>query len=89
MSGTYIVKVADFGLSRDIYEKDYYQALDRTRPLPMKWMAIESLKEGRYTVQSDVVRLRYSHTLHCKYDTRDMRPEVIVFNCYIASGPMA
>ena len=25
-----VVKVADFGLSRDIYEKDYYSAKDRT-----------------------------------------------------------
>ena len=65
VSSTYIVKVADFGLSKDIYEKDYYQALKRNRHLPMKWMAIESLKEGRYTVQSDVVRLHYTEVQFC------------------------
>ena len=50
-----IVKIADFGLSRDIYKSDYYRVEDKKRPLPVKWMAIESLTEGVFSTKSDVV----------------------------------
>ena len=50
------VKVADFGLSRDIYTKDYYSSKDRQAMLPVKWMALESLVHSVYTTKSDVVR---------------------------------
>jgi len=52
----FIVKIADFGLSHDIYQDDYYRTDDSSsKPLPVKWMAIESLTTGKFTVQSDVV----------------------------------
>jgi serine/threonine protein kinase len=47
------VKIADFGLSRDIYEKDYYRPEDKGL-IPVKWMAPESLEENTYTTKSDV-----------------------------------
>ena len=50
-----VVKVADFGLARDIYEKDYYAVEDRNRPMPMKWMAPESLDGMKFDTRSDVV----------------------------------
>ena len=50
-----VVKVADFGLARDIYEKDYYAVEDRNRPMPMKWMAPESLDGMKFDSRSDVV----------------------------------
>lgn len=50
-----IVKVADFGLSRDIYTNDYYKVSNTKRPLPVKWMAIESLETGVFDTKSDVV----------------------------------
>lgn len=50
----FIVKVADFGLSRDIYAKEYYSSDDHKAKLPVKWMAIESLIKGVYTSKSDV-----------------------------------
>ena len=50
-----IIKIADFGLSRDIYETDYYKEGDKTRPLPVKWMSYESLEKGIYSTKSDVV----------------------------------
>lgn len=50
-----MVKIADFGMSRDVYEKDYYTMDNMNKPLPMKWMAVESLREGRFTSKSDVV----------------------------------
>lgn len=48
------VKICDFGLSRDVYEKNIYQKSNRGDPLPVKWMALESLKHYVYTTQSDV-----------------------------------
>jgi len=49
------VKVADFGLARFVFEKDYYRQTDQLRKLPVKWMAIESMTEEIFTPKSDVV----------------------------------
>ncbi|KMQ88081.1 proto-oncogene tyrosine-protein kinase ros, partial [Lasius niger] len=49
-----IVKIGDFGLARDIYEDDYYRMEGEGRPLPVRWMAPESLKYRIYTSKSDV-----------------------------------
>lgn len=51
------IKVADFGLSRDVYERDYYSCDNRHSKLPVKWMALESLEKGIYSSKSDVVRV--------------------------------
>ncbi|XP_006814461.1 hepatocyte growth factor receptor-like [Saccoglossus kowalevskii] len=49
------VKVSDFGLSRDIYAREYYVLGDtKHRRLPIRWMAVESIKYNRYTTKSDV-----------------------------------
>ena len=48
------VCVADFGLSRDVYEKGYYNRESKATPLPFKWMAPESLKMFTFTTKSDV-----------------------------------
>ena len=50
-SGT--AKIADFGLARDVRDKDYYRQATDGR-LPVKWMAPEALLERLYTSQSDV-----------------------------------
>ena len=50
-----VVKVADFGLSRDIYERDYYSSDNHKAKLPVKWMALESLEKSIYNVKTDVV----------------------------------
>jgi len=48
-----ILKIADFGLARDIHSNDYYRKLGDGR-LPVKWMAPEALFHRKYTIQSDV-----------------------------------
>ncbi|TSM36139.1 Macrophage-stimulating protein receptor [Bagarius yarrelli] len=51
----FIVKVADFGMARDILDKEYYSIQDHKRAkLPIKWMAIESLQTQKFTTKSDV-----------------------------------
>ncbi|XP_068450311.1 macrophage-stimulating protein receptor [Clinocottus analis] len=52
---TFTAKVADFGMARDIYDKEYYSIQDHKRvKLPVKWMAIESLQTQKFTTKSDV-----------------------------------
>lgn len=48
-----IVKIGDFGLTRDIYDNDYYRR-DTHGRLPVRWMAPESLRDNLYTTASDV-----------------------------------
>ena len=48
------VRIADFGLSRDVYESNYY-VLRHSARLPVRWMALESLVDGRFNLTTDVV----------------------------------
>ncbi|XP_005996741.1 hepatocyte growth factor receptor [Latimeria chalumnae] len=51
----FTVKVADFGLARDVYEKEYYSVHNKNgAKLPVKWMALESLQTQKFTTKSDV-----------------------------------
>lgn len=49
----YVLKVADFGLARNINKTDYYRKCTDGR-LPVKWMAIEALFDRVYTTYSDI-----------------------------------
>nr|XP_018897134.1 PREDICTED: insulin receptor-like [Bemisia tabaci] len=46
------VKIGDFGMTRDVYETDYYKKGDKGL-LPIRWMAPESLGDGIFTSSSD------------------------------------
>ncbi|XP_060926707.1 fibroblast growth factor receptor 1b [Limanda limanda] len=48
-----VMKIADFGLARDVHHIDYYKKTTNGR-LPVKWMAPEALFDRVYTHQSDV-----------------------------------
>lgn len=65
-----VCRISDFGLSRDVIDRDYY-LVPRTavtkekdgqviqippRRLPIRWLSPESIESSKYTVQSDVVR---------------------------------
>ncbi|XP_019853773.1 PREDICTED: deleted in malignant brain tumors 1 protein-like [Amphimedon queenslandica] len=57
IDGDGIIKVADFGLSEDIYDQNYFRQLkdsSSTIKLPLKWMAIESIHDGLFSEKSDV-----------------------------------
>ncbi len=62
------MKIADFGLSRDVYRTDYYRVEDKKRPLPVKWMAPESLTEGVFSTKSDVVSCHVYVLCFCTAD---------------------
>ena len=48
-----MVKISDFGLAKYVEYKNYYKN-EKGGPLPIKWLALESLDSGVYTCQSDV-----------------------------------
>lgn len=47
------IKISDFGADNDLYSSDYYK-IDGGLPLPIRWMAWESVFQGKYTTKSDV-----------------------------------
>lgn len=47
------VKIGDFGMSRQIYDSNYYRKGGKGK-MPVRWMAPESIGEGIFTSQSDV-----------------------------------
>jgi len=52
--GGYMVKVADFGISRKLEDKAYYVAKNSSQ-IPIKWTAPEAIKKGRkYIYASDI-----------------------------------
>jgi fibroblast growth factor receptor 2 len=53
VSDDFVMKIADFGLARDIHSQDYYRKTTDGR-LPVKWMSPESLFDKVYDTQSDV-----------------------------------
>ncbi|XP_066278518.1 tyrosine kinase receptor Cad96Ca-like isoform X2 [Branchiostoma lanceolatum] len=50
----FMCKVSDFGLARAMYDSESYVIQDKSRPLPVFWMSLESLYEGEFTTKGDV-----------------------------------
>ncbi len=52
------MKVADFGLSEDVYTTGYFREDKSSHvKLPFKWMAPESLTDRVFNDKTDVVRV--------------------------------
>ena len=50
-----VVKISDFGLTKNICDHDYYKSNDTEKPIPIRWMSIESFQLKKFTLASDVV----------------------------------
>ncbi|XP_053722705.1 NT-3 growth factor receptor isoform X2 [Synchiropus splendidus] len=48
-----LVKIGDFGMSRDVYSSDYYRVGGHTM-LPVRWMPPESIMYRKFSTESDV-----------------------------------
>ena len=48
--------MADFGLTKDVYDRNYYRAIKHEK-VPARWMPLESLVNGLWSEKSDVVSL--------------------------------
>ncbi|XP_047483128.1 platelet-derived growth factor receptor alpha-like isoform X5 [Penaeus chinensis] len=48
-----VVKIGDFGMSRDIYKTEAY-VKESDDLVPIKWMSVEAIRDRFFTVQSDV-----------------------------------
>ena len=48
-----VCKIADFGLSRNTGGKDYYRRNANSAPIPVRWMAPETLTHDVSTLSSD------------------------------------
>ncbi|XP_042296706.1 insulin receptor-related protein isoform X2 [Sceloporus undulatus] len=53
VSEDFTVKIGDFGMTRDIYETDYYRKTGKGL-LPVRWMSPEALKDGLFNTHSDI-----------------------------------
>ena len=58
----FVIKVADFGLSVDVYSRNYYRERrdgeeegEAPAKFPIRWMALESLNDGLFNEKTDVV----------------------------------
>ncbi|EDQ91452.1 uncharacterized protein MONBRDRAFT_15403 [Monosiga brevicollis MX1] len=49
-----IIKIGDFGMTRQILEDEDYYFVDKDDALPLRWMAIESLDTRKFTLKTDV-----------------------------------
>lgn len=48
-----VIKICDLGLAKALLNKDHYNK-EEEEPLPVKWMAIEALRERRFSIESDI-----------------------------------
>ena len=68
-----IIKVADFGLTEDVYQCNYFRQVSHSTKLPVKWMAPESIHDRLFSQKSDVVWILHVcidvliKRLHCIY----------------------
>lgn len=63
MDANNIIKISDFGLAEDIYSQNYFRQVQGGIKLPLKWMALESIKLAIFSEKTDVVSIVRPHFL--------------------------
>ncbi|NP_001232923.1 tropomyosin-related kinase precursor [Aplysia californica] len=92
VGSSYIVKIGDFGMSRDVYSTDYYRVGDAA-VLPVRWLPPESLVYRTFTVESDVwsfgvtVWEIYTYGKQPWYEYSNMQVIEHIRNCKLLSRP--
>ena len=64
-----VIKVADFGLTEDMYVRNYFRH-DKSEggseeKVPIRWMAPESIESDIYNERTDVVRILWYYVKAC------------------------
>ncbi|RWS01303.1 fibroblast growth factor receptor 1-like isoform X2, partial [Dinothrombium tinctorium] len=54
MSGENVLKISDFGLARKSFGSGYYKIKSMDQRLPVRWLAPEAWKSGKFSTKSDV-----------------------------------
>ncbi|XP_068211248.1 discoidin domain-containing receptor 2-like isoform X2 [Palaemon carinicauda] len=79
----HIIKISDFGMSRNLYAGDYYR-IEGKALLPIRWMAWESILLGKFTTKSDVwafaVTLWEILTMAREQPYEDLTDELVIEN---------
>lgn len=66
----YQIKICDFGTYNELYVNDYYK-VDGNTPLPIRWMAWESVYQARYFINFGNRGLLLNIlNFHCRYTTK-------------------
>ena len=60
MDASGVIKVSDFGLAENLYSRNYFREVKDGAKLPIKWMALESIRTAVFTEKSDVVSVTAS-----------------------------
>ncbi len=69
MDSAGVIKVSDFGLTENLYSRNYFREVRDGAKLPIKWMALESIKLGVFTEKTDVVRSHQRGISCCEIDS--------------------
>ncbi|CAL4104736.1 unnamed protein product [Meganyctiphanes norvegica] len=87
------IKISDFAMSQQIFSNDYYSIGEISTLLPIRWMAWESVLQGRFSTKSDVwafgVTLWEILTLARRNPYVELRNEGVLENishCYHGDG---
>ena len=64
-----MIKVADFGLTEDMYNRNYFRRVKSEEgseeKVPIRWMAPESIENDIYNERTDVVSTHYIFPFGC------------------------